>query len=128
MSKLFDVSVESRELIDGLTRLAQSADFVCTEVGRETADRIVTEAKGRVSRASGDTQAGIHWELGDDGRSYWVFGYTKGPHPPVDYFLEWGTKFMTAREFFYPSVTLEEGPHMRRLEDRVQSWLDEVGR
>ena len=122
------MTVEATELIAKLDRLGPSADYVTREVGRETAKLIVAEAKRRVARASGDTQTGIHWEMTRDGKGYVVLAYEAGKQPPVDWYLEQGTKFLRARPFFMSSALLEEGPHMRRLEEAVQKFLDDVGR
>lgn len=109
-------------------RIAHSAEFVCKEVARETAKRIVEEAKKRVERATGQTASGVHWEMTRDGLGYIVLAYRAGAQDPVDQYLEEGTQFMPAKQFFFASALLEEGSHWRRLEERLQQFLDEVGR
>ncbi len=126
---MFSASADTSEVLALFDRLAQSADFVTLEVSRDTAKRIVAEAQRRVKRATGTTAKGIHWELTRDGKGYVVLAYTEGNQPdPVDIYNEYGTKFMLAQPFFIAAALLEEGPHMRRLEARIQSWLDSVGR
>lgn len=126
---MFTATVEATEVIGLLDRLAQSADFVCLEVARDTARRIVSEAQRRIRRATGETAGEIHFELTRDGKGYVVLGYQEGIGDfPIDKYLEWGTKFQSPHKFFFSSAQLEEGPHLRRLTDRIQEWLDEVGR
>ena len=125
---MFSVSVDASELLALFDRMGASADFVCKEVGRDTAKRIVAEAEQRVRRATGVTESGIHWELMRDGTGYIVLAYKAGVQEPVDRYLEAGTKFMYARPFFFASAELESGPHLRRLQDRIQEWLDNAGR
>jgi len=125
---MFTASIDASEAISMLDRLAQSADFVTREVALDTAKRIVAEAERRVARATGQTESGIHWEMTRDGMGYVVLGYRAHVQAPVDKYLEFGTRYMYAEPFFFASAELEEGPHLRRLIDRMQAWLDEVGR
>lgn len=126
---MFTASLDSHELLALLDRLGPNVDFIAKEVGRDTAKRIVAEAQNRVHRASGVTETGIHWELTRDGTGYVVLAYTAGHQPdPVDLYNEYGTKFMGAKPFFMASALLEEGAHRRRLVDRIQQFLDTVGR
>lgn len=126
---MFSASVDASVVIAMLDRMAESADFVCREVGRETAKNIVAEAQRRVRRATGDTADEIHFELTRDGQGYVVLGYQQGVgEGVVDKYLEFGTKYQYARPFFFSSAQLEEGAHMRRLTARIQEWLDQVGR
>lgn len=128
-SAMFSASVESAALIAMLGRLAHSADFVTREVGKDTAERIVREALSRVRRATGVTASEIHYELSRDGKGYVVLGYRVGIGSfPIDKYLEFGTKSSGKRPFFFSSAQLEEGPHLRRLTDRVAEWLEDVGR
>ena len=126
---MFSASVESSAVIGLLDRVAQSADFVCLQVGRDTAQRIVAEAQRRVKRASGVTASEIHFELTRDRKGYIVLGYQEGVGEfPIDQYLEYGTKFQMASPFFFQAAMLEEGPHLRRLTAELQRWLDVVGR
>lgn len=122
------ISVDAKEVLALLDRLSASAQFVTREVCLDTAKRIVAEAQRRVARATGVTETGIHWELTRDGKGYVVLGYQAGKQEPVDYWLQYGTKYMRSRPFFFSSALLEEGPHLRRLIARMQQWLDNVGR
>lgn len=123
------ITVQSAELIAMLERLGPSADFVAKEVGLDTAKRIVAEAKTRVARATGKTASGIHWELTRDGKGYIVLAYTAGAQPdPIDIYVERGSRYMYARPFFFASAELEAPGHLRRLEERMASFLANVGR
>jgi hypothetical protein len=98
-------------------------------VARDTATRIAAEAVGRVRRATGETARGIHAEPTRDGRGYVVMAYDEqADQGPVDIYLEAGTRYMRSRPFFFASALLEEGPHRRRLEARVQEVLNDLGR
>lgn len=126
---MFSASVDASGAIALLDRVAQSADFVCLGVARQTAKNIVAEAKNRIRRATGETASEIHFELTRDGQGYVVLAYQQGiGDAPVDQYLEWGTHQQYARPFFFSSAQLEEGPHMRRLIDALTTWLEEVGR
>ncbi len=126
---MFSASVDTTEVVALLDRLAYSAQFVLLEVARTTAQKIVQEAQARVRRATGETASEIHYELTRDGTGYIVLGYRVGGNKGVvDKYLEFGTKYQYAKPFFFSSAMLEEGPHMRRLIDRMQEWLDNSGR
>ncbi len=126
---MFTASVDTTETVALLDRLAYSAQFVLLEVARTTAQKIVQEAQARVRRATGETASEIHYELTRDGTGYIVLAYREGGNDGVvDKYLEYGTKYMYARPFFFSSAMLEEGPHMRRLIDRMTEWLYNSGR
>jgi hypothetical protein len=126
---MFTASVDNADVLALFDRIAQSADFVCKEVARETAKRIVAEAQRRVARASGETSSEVHWEMTRDGLGYVVLAYdTRVNKSSVDKYLETGTQFMHAKPFFFAAVELEAPGHLSRLEERLQDFLDEVGR
>lgn len=129
MSDMFSASVDASGLLDLFDRMGPSMDFLARTVALDTAKRIVREAQARVKRATGETAEGIHFEVTYDGAGYVVLGYTKGNNDaPVDRYLEHGTERMYARPFFFQSAELENGPHLRRLTEAMQDWLDQVGR
>jgi hypothetical protein len=128
-SPMFTASVDSQAVIAMLGRVGPSSDYVCREVARDTAKRIVAEAKARVRRATGATESGIHWELTRDGKGYVVLAYRAGAQTArVDYLLQYGSVRMYAKPWFFSSAYLEEGPHMRRLEEALRKFLEDVGR
>ena len=125
----FSVSVDATALLALMDRVGPSLDFHCRDVGRETAKRIAAEATARVKRRTGVTATGIKWDMTYDGKGYVVTAYTKGHQPdPVDIYLEHGTKYSYAQPFFFASALLEEGPHMRRLTERIEEVLRDLGR
>ena len=129
MSDGFTATVDDAALLSLLDRLGPSVDFVAREVGRDTARRIVAEAQRRAARLTGDTAGAVHFDVTYDGAGYVVLGYTDGVNDaPVDLFLEYGTDRMYARPVFFDAAELEQGPHLQRLIDKVQDWLDQVGR
>ncbi len=126
---MFTASADTAEAVALLDRLAYSAQFVTREVARTTAEKIVREAQARVRRATGETASEIHWELTHDEKGYIVLGYdTRVNKTFVEDYIEHGTKFQYAKPFFFSSAQLEEGPHMRRLVERMQEWLESAGR
>ncbi len=126
---MFTASVDATEVVALLDRLAYSAQFVTREVARTTAEKIVHEAQARIRRATGESASEIHYELTRDETGYVVLGYREGGNEGVvDKYLEFGTKFQYAKPFFFSSAQLEDGPHMRRLVERMQEWLDNAGR
>lgn len=127
MADGFTATVDTSALLALFDRLGPSTEYVCREVGRDTATRIVAEAQQRVRRTSGDTRSGIHWELSRDRKGYVVMAYN-GTQPPVDKYLELGTKYMRANPFFFASALAENGPHLRRLQEAIETFLSDVGR
>lgn len=125
---MFTASVDAADVLALFDRLGPSVDFVCRDVGLDTAKRITAEAQARVARATGDTETGIHYEMTRDGAGYIVLAYQAGAQDPVDKYLEYGTRFMGAKPFFFASAELENEAHRRRLEDRIQEFLTNVGR
>jgi hypothetical protein len=133
MPSLFDVKVDGVSLVAMLDRVGPSVGFHCREVARDTAKRIVAEAQRRLDRAAPPethkTEKGIHWEMTRDEQGYVVLGYEAGGNEsPVDYYLEHGTKYMYARPWFFSSAILEQGPHLERLAETIQTVLDDLGR
>ena len=128
MADGFTVDVDASALLDLLARVGPSIAFHARDVARDTAARITAEASARVARREGKTAAGIHFELTRDGQGYVVMAYEPDRQPPVDKYLESGTKFMLPQPFFFASAALEEGPHLKRLETRAQEVLSDRGR
>jgi hypothetical protein len=124
----FTSTVDASALLAMLDRVGPSLEFHTRDVARETAKRVAVEATSRVSRREGITASGIHWEMSRDGKGYVVMAYEAGKQAPVDKYLEAGTKFMRARPFFFASAEIENGPHLRRMEERVQQVLSDLGR
>ena len=91
-----------------------------------SADNTVREAQARVARRTGETLRSIHREETHDGAGYVVL-VTRNPLPNLPYWLEYGTKYMDKREFFFASVALEAGPHEERMAAAVRDGLTAAG-
>ncbi len=129
MADGFDVDVDATALLAMFDRVGPSLEFHLRDVARLTATRIVTEAKARVHRATGETGEGIHYDTTKDEKGYMVFGYEQGRQEnPVDLYLEHGTMYMLAHPFFFSAAAIENGPHLRRTSDRIEQVLADLGR
>lgn len=129
MPQMFDIDVDATALLALLDRVGPSLEFHTRDVARETAVRVVAEAKSRVRRFTGRTGDEIHYDKTKDDKGYLVFGYQEGEGDyPVDIYLEYGTKFNYAHPFFFASALLENGPHMRRMAERVERVCADLGR
>ena len=128
MADGFEAYVDNTALLAMMDRVGPSLEFHTRDVARETAIRVAYEATARVRRRSGQTAEGIHWEMSRDGKGYVVLAYEAGKQAPVDRYLEEGTKFMLARPFWWASAEIDNGPHLRRMEQRIQTVLDDLGR
>jgi hypothetical protein len=91
------------------------------QVDHETADRVAGDARARVPRRTGATAATI--EVLKNRR---VDGYLVIVRGAALY-LEFGTLYMAARAFFYPSARLEAPGYDRRTRDAVQDGIAVVG-
>ena len=129
MADSFTATVNSSALLAMMDRVGPSLAFHTRDVARETAVRITAEAKARVARRTGETSREIHWEMSKDEKGYVVLAYdTTMNKTIVDVWLETGTKWMNAQPWFFASALIENGPHLRRMEERIQTVLDDLGR
>lgn len=148
MADKFTIEVDTRELLAALDALPDLVLSNLKAASKITADNIAREAKGRVARRTGETAEGIHVEESYSGDGYVVLmGDAVSPaetksrerrglktaksnlhqtkHTGI--WLEFGTKFMTKREFFFPSARLEESAHNRRAREAVQDAINARG-
>ena len=125
MSNGLTIDVDASALFKMLDQLGESADAYIKEVAKVTAERIAQEARGRVARRTGKTQSAISVTEEEHGARVFV-GRVAGRNPNVPLYLEFGTKFMSARPFLFVSAMLEEGPHMKRVERALQKAIDEA--
>lgn len=125
MADSFTVTVDDAALLVALAAIPAAVLAHLKPVAKITADNIAREAKGRVARRTGATGEAITVEETRNGDGYVVFVGHKRGH--IGQFLEFGTKFMTARPFLFASARLEEGPHDRRSRAAVQAAIDEMG-
>lgn len=130
MADGFTISADASELLALIGKAGDAVDDVCRDVSRETAKRIVFGARSRVRRATGHTKEGIHYEETRDKKGYVVLAYdvTVLPHlAPVDYYLEYGTRYMQEHPFFRSAALVEEAGHLRRMTEAVALKLEEMG-
>lgn len=144
---MFNVSVQSQSVIDALKRVGVRAPAEVRAAAKDTAIRIVAGAQSRAARATGETAAGIHWDLNYLGTGYVVvMGDVVGAaetgrrerlgmksrtstlhqmkHTGI--WLEFGTSRMRARPFLFSAAELEAGAHLRRVEHALQRIVDEA--
>lgn len=132
MAALLSIDVDPSGVIKALDRLGAAVEQRLQDVAQETAQRIAEEARRRVARRTGQTASFITAEPARDGKG-WVV-YVKIPAdqrnlwPNIDIGLEFGTRYMVPRPFLHPSVSLEAGPHRRRLEAAIQAAIEEAQR
>lgn len=137
---LLKIDVETTGLIAALDSLGPSIQAYTKAAARVTADRIVASARARVPRGkSGRTAAGITAQASYDGTGYVVMPFNDAferaliasgndqqpANLPV--WLEFGTKKMTARPFFFAAARAEENAHDRRMRAAIQDAIDAKG-
>lgn len=138
MADGWSVDVDSAALIAELNTLGDFAQPYVNEAAHQSADSIVREAKSRLANklsgtSTGETEAGIQDRPAYDGNG-WVVISDNSRMPNLPLWLELGTKrhkagghSMPALSYFYSSVQLEEGPHLRRIEQAVTDAIDAKG-
>ncbi len=138
MADGFTIEVDTDGLVAALTQLGDRAQPFINEASRASADSIVREAKARLQRqlgpkATGAAVAGIEARPAYNGNGYVVLAATD-PKPNLELWLEKGTKkgdprshTSPALQFFYASCQLEEGPHLRRIEQAVTAAIAASG-
>lgn len=104
-----------------------------------TAERVQAAARARVARRTGRTAAGISVEETHDQQGYVVLPYdvqfeqalisAGNDQQPANlpYWLEFGTKTMRKRPYFFAGVELERDPHDRRIREAIQTAIDDAG-
>lgn len=136
MSDSLTIDVDAEELLHLLDKLGPEAEELLAAVSLDTAQRIDDGATARVARAEGKTASNI---VGVDHLPEWMGGgqssnktaafvYVRALDRPdnLGLWLEFGTEHMVARPFLFEAARLEEGPHLRRVEDAVQAAIDKV--
>lgn len=136
---LLKVDVETKGLIAALDSLGASVLKHTKAAARVTAERIVAGARARVRRRTGRTAAGITAEETYDGTGYVVLPFNAAferaliesgnDQQPANLplWLEFGTKKMTAKPFFFAAARVEVGAHDRRMRAAIQDAIDEKG-
>lgn len=126
MSDQLTITVDTSALLAAIDAIPEAVHRHLKLAAKVTADHIAAEARGRVRRRTGKTAQSIHVEETHSGDGYVVMAYDPAAgRAPVDMFLEFGTKFMTAKPFLFASARLEEGAHDRRSREAIQAAIDE---
>lgn len=135
MADAFVIALESELALRALEKVGFYTDAYIQTACLETAQKIADEARRRIARSSlphvgfdVPTWTKIHWERSLDGRGYVVMAYDTGGKGKggrsrqyhVDLWLEFGTKAMIAKPFLWASAQLEQGPHIRRVDEAIQ--------
>ena len=133
MSQLLTIDVDASGLIAALLEVGERAEVPLKRAAYASANSIAREAKLRVARATGKTQAGIVVEEADHGNGYVVLA-TRSPFPTLPLLIEKGTQrgrpgshTSAARPFFDASARLEEAPHRRRVIEALNDAIREAG-
>lgn len=121
----FSVEVDVAELIAAMDSLGDAAQPYLDRAAEVTANRIALEARSRVRRRTGETQAGIIVEASPHGGYAVVSGNQRMPNLPL--WIEHGTRRMVKRPYLEPSVDLERNAHYNRIAEALQRAIDEKG-
>jgi len=125
MADSFTIAVDTSELLAALAAIPAEVHARLKAAAKTTAEAIATEARARVRRRTGQTGDAITVEETHSGDGYVI--YTGNGRQHIASFLEFGTKFMTAKPFLFASARLEEGAHDRRCREAVQAAIDSTG-
>lgn len=125
-TQLMTIKVETADLLGALETLTPDMQAATKAAAAITADNIVREAQGRVARRTGQTAEGIHKEESHDGTGYVVLAANRRM-PMLPYWLEYGTKVLKAREFFFVSAALESERHKARIAEAVDESITAAG-
>lgn len=126
------ITVDTADLLAAIDALPEAVLAKTKAAAEFTAHRIADEARSRVARRTGRTAGKIHVEEAHDGSGFVVLPWAtletvdeQSSNLPM--WLEFGTKFMTARPYFFIAARLEEGAHDRRMREAIQEAIDEKG-
>lgn len=138
MSDGFTIDADPAAVVAALTSLGDAAQPYINAASKETADALVLEAKIRLQRklgpqATGETVAGIEAVPARDGNGYLVLS-SNDRIGALPLWLELGTKkghagshASPALAYFYSAQQLQEGSHLRRIQDALQRAIAERG-
>ena len=123
---MLTIELDTTAFEAGLVQLQTEMALETKAASEVTAAAIVREAQGRVARRTGKLAAGIHYEPSRDGTG-WVVLAVRADRPNVGFWLEFGTRYMTARPFLYASAAVESPGHERRIGDAVETSIQHTG-
>ena len=122
------IDVDASEVLAMFEALGEAAEQHVHEASKITAQRLQQEARARARRATGLLAQSITIEeAGPPLNGYRVFVADMGNRARM--FAAWhefGTRYMRAQPFIYSSVQLEEGPHLRLVEEALVEAIVEV--
>lgn len=134
------VETDATGLLRALDRLgAELVERHTKPACKVTAERIQAGARARVARKTGRTAAGISVEESRDQLGYVVLPFDAdfelaliragNDQQPANLpiWLEFGTKYMSPRPYFFAAVELERVGHDRRIREAIQDAIDENG-
>ncbi len=127
MAPLLTIDVDASRLIAILDQLGDVVLKHTKPAAKVTADNIAREAQARVARATGETAAGIIVQE-DYTREGYIVHSANQRMPNLPTWLEFSTKHMAARPYFFSSARLEENAHDRRMRQAIQDAIDETSR
>ena len=144
MADSLTIDIDTAPLLAALAAIPEAVHAHLKAAAKVTAERIATEARARVARRTGTTASLITVEETTSGDGYVIYvapdvtlSLHTGPSgrthtQKVTYnalagWLEFGTKFMSAKPFLFVSARLEEGAHDQRAREAVQDAIDESG-
>jgi len=118
------------QITQAFDRLGDAAHAVLSELAMETANSLKAEMQGRLRRqtaGTGRTADAITVERTPDGYARVSSGDMGSRAANLPIWLEFGTKHMTARPYFYGAIALEHGTYLRRVERALQDAIDGLG-
>ena len=118
--------VDTSGLASGLTQLAADLARRTKDASEVSAAAVVREAQGRAARRTGATVGGIGYTESRD-ETGWIVSVVRPDRPNVPFWLEFGTRYMTARPFLYASAALEQPGHERRIQEAVAVTIQSNG-
>ena len=134
MADGFEFTVDVASILSLVDRVGASAEFHVRDVARETANLVIAEARARMGRAAhptGETIGGLSVEMlkGTQlGYAVVQAANTGKLGQKVPRFLEHGTRHMMERPYFDAAAELEQGGHLRRMEERLAQVAQDLER
>jgi hypothetical protein len=151
MATGLEIHIDAKPVIDAMDRLVSGGhgsvlSVRLHEASDATATAIVREAKARAARRTGRFVESIRKEADREGNGFIVASFLE-PEASISWhtmtkagrshtqavtrdnlplWLEFGTKYMTAKPAIAPAAELETSAHRRRIEEAVQAAIDEV--
>ncbi len=120
------ITVDTDPVVHALEDFTPALEEATRAASEVSANNVANEARGRVARRTGTTAEGIRVAPAPEVAGYDVIV----SHPTKEglpWWLEFGTKYMSARPFLFASVALEEAPHERRIREAIDTTIEAEG-